>query len=200
MADQRGAAELVAGMQQQLAAAKATIAALEDKVGELQALFPAAAPTSAEAQQQAPSSELGHDVEEDEEIEVVGEEIECAVCDNPIPTDLIIDLGTVYEGSSVVVCKLCYYHIFRHGRGADRPPVTSCPRTQQALNKDMIECMAVNKQGRAKFSPTRGIAKGCKACKWPKDGRGCKHCVYPYNAHGRMQVNPEWAPYLVSRP
>lgn len=69
MADQRGAAELVAGMQQQLAAAKATIAALEDKVGELQALFPAAAPTSAEAQQQAPSSELGHDVEEDEEID-----------------------------------------------------------------------------------------------------------------------------------
>ena len=60
--------------------------------------------------------------------------------------------------------------------------------------RGVIECMTVNKQGRAKFSPTRGIAKGCKACKWPKDGRGCKHCVFPYNAHGMLATTHPLAP------
>ena len=115
---------------------------------------------------------------------------ECALCENEMLNTLIIDLGTKYQGNPVQVCKLCYWYSFF--RGTD----TLCPRTRQPLVKKVIETLPQNKQGKTKFAPTRGIAKGCKACKWPKDGRGCKHCVYPYNAHGRMQVNPEWAPYL----
>ena len=76
----------------------------------------------------------------------------------------------------------------RHGQGPERPPQTICPVNACPLNKNMIEMLPQNKQGRARFSPTRGIAKGCKACKWPIDGRGCHRCVLAYTAHGVQPV------------
>ena len=186
MADQRGtwvvvplseATKLVADMEQELASAKTTLASLEKKVGEFKALV-AAPSTMSRSQQTLQPSELEEEgAAEEEEIEV--EEVdECAVCQNDIHPNLVIDLGTKYQGNSVVVCKLCYWYSFF--RGVD----TKCPRTRVPLNKKKIESLPQNKQGYPKFSPTRGIAKGCNHCKRPKDGRGCKYCVYPYNGHG----------------
>ena len=184
MADQYGtmvvvpwwwATKLVADMEQELASAKTTLASLEKKVGEFKALV--AAPSTLSRSQE--TLQLPEPEERAAgEVEVEAEAIECAVCENEIRSDLIIDLGTKHHDTSVLVCKLCYYYSF--WRGAD----TLCPRTRVPLIKKVIETMPQNKQGFSKFSPTRGIAKGCKHCKYPKDGRGCKHCMLPFNGHG----------------
>jgi hypothetical protein len=185
MADQHGpllvvpwreATKLVADMEHELASAKTTLASLENKVAEFKALV-AAPSTMSRSQQTLQSPEPEEGAAEEEEVEV--EEVEeCAVCENEIRPDLVIDLGTKYQGNSVVVCKLCYYYSFF--RDVD----TLCPRTRVPLNKKVIETLPQNKQGYPKFSPTRGIAKGCNVCKYPKDGRGCKYCMLPYNGHG----------------
>ena len=185
MADQGGpeamgpwhdVAQLVASVEQGLATAKTALAALEEQVGELKAKLPQAPSADLGSQEplQSPEpEERAGEEEEIEEIEVEVEAIECPLCDNEIRSDLIMDLGTKYLGTAVVVCKLCWYYSFF--RGAD----TRCPRTRQLLNKKLIETLPQNKQGFKKFAPTRGIAKGCKRCKYPKDGRGCKHCILP---------------------
>ena len=186
MADQHGTMvvvpwsevqQAVAGMEQALASAKTTIASLEKKVGEFKALV-AAPSTLSRSQEPLQSPEPEERAGEEEEIEVEADAIECAVCDNEIRPDQIIDLGTKYQGNPVEVCKLCYWYSFF--RGTD----TLCPRTRVPLVKKVIETLPQNKRGFTKFSPTRGIAKGCRHCKYPKDGRGCKHCILPFNGHG----------------
>ena len=83
--------------------------------------------------------------------------------------------------STTMTCSISTTRLLRTSfRGAD----TRCPRTRQPLNKKLIEALPQNKRGFKKFAPTRGIAKGCNHCKYPKDGRGCKHCILPYNGHG----------------
>ena len=78
-------------MEQGLASAKTTLASLEKMVGEFKALIPAAPSTLSRSQEPQQSPELGEPDVEEAEIEVDAETIECAVCDNEIRPDLIID-------------------------------------------------------------------------------------------------------------
>ena len=187
MADQHGTMvvvpwsevqQAVAGMEQALASAKTTIASLEKKVYEFKALVvPPSTLSRSQEPLQPPEPEERAGEEEEIELEYVTDK-ECALCENEMLNTLIIDLGTKYQGNPVEVCKLCYWYSFF--RGTD----TLCPRTRQPLVRKVIETLPQNKRGKKKFSPTRGIAKGCKHCKYPKDGRGCKHCILPFNGHG----------------